>query len=751
MAIVALIVVLFYYYFFVTFDETIKKPENLLKPVVNLNNEVLNGNAVVLTLKAGEFYEFETGSVKGPYEFSIRHDGSQNKLIFSAHDNNFDTQNWTLSLTGNYYWQKDKIVEKDNCFNAANDTTVRAEGKTLYDYIQNNVLVSEKYLGNLSHRIFHSDRLFYFKCKDNKIASLHSCPPGTILNHKAKCEQLHTCTSQPDGFKFPDANSKFRYFECVQEKSVQKNCPTGELFEYDRCVAPTNICAVRQDAFVKDIDRKSFMKCIKGQPEIFNCPPYTYVLNGKCENEVCENVHHGLVPIEVDNGTFKYATKYGQCEKGRLLETFECPENWNDYETDVNILHLPQVFDPISKTCTKPTLCENVQLTDPNVVIPQYAYAKYLKNWGLAHTFDLVRGYKCDSNNNRRIEVAVAPGELILNFQKTKIVSKHYGKIPTINPAVYFDTETQTAHTCPQNSFFNGVECHPKLPNAFTFRHLDIFKMNNLYINGWMLPRVSETSLTRTACSPDFQHMDFINACVHKDCATFQFLHQIRGSIKIDSRHECVRIGSDIVKQEYSNPFNLELEFWNQRLVINPDDLCTFGTKIKTGNFVLDSTVYMTCQMEQPFVFCASHLTETVQEISGIFACLPKDAVYESTIPPQTKIVLYPNEILNISIAENSTVTIDRVTLFYDVNTAITAQDIKRKFRVQDVQCHFESDNAAIVHFKKLPTSPENTYLENRSLRRTQNGVYDIVFDRYARHVTPIEYDLDYEIPQFRY
>lgn len=69
MIILALIILILYYYFFVIFDEDKKKPQNISKPVINLNNEVLNGNAVVLTLKPGEFYEYDTGLIKGPYEF----------------------------------------------------------------------------------------------------------------------------------------------------------------------------------------------------------------------------------------------------------------------------------------------------------------------------------------------------------------------------------------------------------------------------------------------------------------------------------------------------------------------------------------------------------------------------------------------------------------------------------------------------------------------------------------------------------
>lgn len=265
-------------------------------------------------------------------------------MIFSAPDNNYNTQNWTLGLTTNYYWQKDKIVEKDSCFNMANDSTVKAEGKMLYDYVQNNILISDSYLGNLSQSVFHSSRIFYFKCQDNKIESLHSCPPGFILNELATCEQIHTCTGQVDGFKFPDANSKFRYFECIHEKSVLRTCPRGELFEYDTCIVPENLCAVKSDVFLKDLTRTSFMNCVHGHPVIINCPRFTYALNGKCESEYCENIHIGLVPIKIDNGTFEFAPKYGRCQDGRLAETFECPSIWNFFESDVSIMQLPPSF-----------------------------------------------------------------------------------------------------------------------------------------------------------------------------------------------------------------------------------------------------------------------------------------------------------------------------------------------------------------------------------------------------------------------
>lgn len=307
-------------------------------------------------------------------------------------------------------------------------------------------------------------------------------------------------------------------------------------------------------------------------------------------------------------------------------------------------------------------------------------------------------------------------------------------------------------HTCPQNTFFDGMDCQAKIPNAFTFRHLDIFKMDNLYINEWMSPRVSEIPSKKAVCGPDFKPMDFINACVHKDCTALQFLHQVKGSIKIDNQYECAHIDSDIVKQKYSNPLNLQLEFWNQRLGLNPmEDDCTFGTKIKTGNFVLDSTVYMTCHKQQPFVFCPSSLTETIQEVAGFFACLPKDSVFKSTVPPQYKVLLYLNQILNISIPKNSNVTIDNIKIFYNTDTLIAVQNIRENYQVQNVFCYFECDNSTIIHFKTLPTNPENAYLENKSLKHVQNGSYDLVYNQYTRHIMPIQYELNHAIPQFRY
>lgn len=60
-------------------------------------------------------------------------------------------------------------------------------------------------------------------------------------------------------------------------------------------------------------------------------------------------------------------------------------------------------------------------------------------------------------------------------------------------------------------------------------------------------------------------------------------------------------------------------------------ETCTFGQKLKTGNFIWDSAVYATCDMDQPFVFCPSpHTTKLLRE-KNVYACAP----------PPTNVILH--------------------------------------------------------------------------------------------------------------
>lgn len=749
MAIIAVFILILYYYIFVLFEKKILKPQNLQKDVIYLNNELSNGTQ----LKSHEFYDYDSGIIKGSYHYSVDYNNMTNDLTFTAHDNDFNNQTWQFSLFTHYYWKDGKIIEKDSCFNVPNNSNVKAEGKILFDYIQSHHLITDHQIGNVSrNKVFHSNRLFYFKCNHNRIQSLHSCPAGTLLNDLIQCEKIHTCTGKPDNYKYPDEHSIFKYFTCLDEKTHHQSCPPGEIFEFDQCIVPENLCQVRSDGFLKDIDRTSFLNCRNGKALLHHCPPYTYALNGVCENEVCENKLNHLVAIPKDNGTFEYASQYGQCKNGRLEQTFECPTTWDHWDTDVQILHLPQVFDENTHSCTKPVLCKNVQITDPKVIVPQYAYAKYLKNWGLSQMFDLITGYTCDSHGNK-IQVDVSPGELIINFQRTKIQSKMARQIPVKDSRQYFDVLKDTLENCPPHTFFDGLECKPKIPNAFTFRHLDIFKLDGLHINGWLHPNLAEYVAKPFSCSGDYRPMDSVQACVHKDCTKYQFLHQLKGSIKLDDEYECYRNRDNIEKHKYVNPYNLKLDFWNQRLTTdkNVQSICTFGTNIKTGNFILDSTIYMTCNTQQPFVFCPSKLTERIELVANTYACLPNNSVYQITIPAETTLVLYMHEILHIEIPKPTFVKIQNTTVYLNSAILLNEEEINQKFSIYDVSFYFKSEDSCTIYFKMLPTNPENVYIENGQLKVNQVGIYDIINKRLVKYKKDFQYQLENSVSNLRY
>ena len=749
MAIIAVIILILYYYFFVIFEKSIAKPQNISKPVVNLNNEVSNGNK----LKSDEYFDYDTQIIKGPFEYLISYDDVKKEITFTAPDNNYNNKLWTVPLISNYFWHDSKIVETNSCFNIPDNSKVKAEGKALYDYIQNNNLITDQQIGSSSKKIFHSDRLFYFKCNNNKIESLHTCPAGTILNDQIECEKIHSCLGQPDNFTFPDENSKFKYYKCINGKPRHEQCGVGEIFQYDKCVMPRNLCEVLSDGFLSSVDRKSFYNCVNGEAVLYHCPPYTYALNGKCESEVCENKVDNLVPITSNNGSFAFAGKYGQCKDGKLEKTFDCPYIWDHFETDVNILHLPQVFDLNKNTCTKPVLCENVKITDPNIIVPQYSYAKYLKNWGFSKIFDLLTGYKCDSSGNR-IQVTLDPGELIINFRKTKISSNMADKIPMSDETKYYNVLNNRIEDCPPGTYFDGSECKARISNSFSFRHLDIFKFDNLHINGWIHPNRIDYLRKNVVCRGDYIPMNSVQACVHKDCTRFEFLYHLKGSIKLDDQFECAKFGGKIMKHNYANPYNLKLEFWDQRLTTDPKHLCTPGTNIKTGNFILDSTVYMTCNYDQPFVFCPSALTETVQSISNTtYACVPKQSVYELIVPKKVKILLYLNEVSSIEILNPTFVKIDSFTRHFQNATILNKHDIERWINnANAVSFYFTCDDSSKVKFNKLPTNPGNIYLEKSVLKINPNGIYDLIYDNpHAKYIKPDSYNLEDNVSDFRY
>lgn len=751
MAILAVLILILYYYFCVLFETPIAKPDPFPKDVIHLDNRLANGTQ----LKPHEFYDYDSGSVKGPYEYSVQFDDATHELSFTAPDNRFQTQVWTFPLLTHYHWRDDKIIEKDSCFDRPDPSNVKAEGKILFDYIQNNHLITDQAVGGAAlAKVFHSDRLFYFKCSRGRIESLHSCPVGTLLNDRVQCEKLHNCTGQPDHYTYPDPTSKFKYFRCLHQKIVHETCPPGQLFEFDACVVPKNACEVRADGFLQDLDRTSFLKCRNGQTVTHHCPPYTYALEGRCENEACEQKpDDALVPIPYDNGTFEYAWQYGRCAGGRLTQILDCPTLWNHWETDVDLRHLPQVFDPNRNACTKPVLCDTVKITDPQVIVPQYAYAKYLKNWGLAPVFDLLTGYRCDAGSGKRIAVDVDPGELILNFNRIKIPPATALKVPVKDAARYFDVPGDRLQQCPPRTFFDGHDCRPRVPDSFTYRNRDVFKFGGLHVNGWLDPNVVDYVPKNVSCTGEYVPMAAMQACVHRDCQHLQFLHQLRGPIKLDDEYECYRSGDRIEKHPYRNPYRLKLEFWEQRLSTEdpPANRCTFGTRIQTGNFILDSTVYMTCDARQPFVFCPSRLTETLEPVSDTFACVPSRSVYERVVPARTEILVYKNEMSHIRVPGPATVQIDQVTLRTTQPTTLNEADVTQQFNAPNFFFHFRCDEAATLHYKILPTHPENVYLENGQLRVSPVGVYDILYDRPARYVRDMHYGLESSVPNLTY
>ncbi|GFT59079.1 uncharacterized protein NPIL_204801 [Nephila pilipes] len=106
-----------------------------------------------------------------------------------------------------------------------------------------------------------------------------------------------------------------------------------------------------------------------------------------------------------------------------------------------------------------------------------------------------------------------------------------------------------------------------------------------------------------------------MQTCVHKDCKAYSFIRELKRPIKLDDEYQCVWDEPKIKKTRYDKLIG-KLDFWTQNFTTeNKLNQCMIGSKVQTGNFVLDSTLYVTCKMHQPFVFCPSSSTIGIEKV----------------------------------------------------------------------------------------------------------------------------------------
>lgn len=734
MFLLILFILFFYHWFLVSSNEKYEKPKNVAKKYVDLEGNVYENN--VFLRKTKDLFDYDTQTVLPPFEYDIGIDN--NNLLFSSRG-----KEWKVTIPDGYHWTGDQIIEKDDCFGQVGN--IKAKGKKLFEHIRDNEFLNTG-TQITSDEVYQNLNIYYFECENDKIKNLHKCPQGSVFED-SKCKPVNLCREKPDGYKYADLLERTQYFECLNGESFSKACPPKEIFQHDQCKVPDDICEVEPDGYFIQLGKTTYGVCVRGKMETRSCNPNYYVLDGKCEMEVCFEKDNEMVTIDEDlkMGPFSFKQYFGKCVKGRLTQVKSCPTTWDYSKTDVDLLQLPQVRD--KDKCVAPKLCENVKLDD-DAVIPAYMYGKHLATWDRAVHFDRVLGYQC--NGSQPVSVPIPPGSFIKNF-KIENACGEFNKIPMREPDKYFDCATDKIVTCPAHHFFDGTRCLPKNPRAFRFNnHLDVFQFDNLSeSNNWMVPRPRNHRFTKPDCASDEILISPMNMCVHKECEPFLFIRELNRSILLDEEYKCSYKNKKIIKEKYNNPKRLRLKFWKQQLLQDSSiDFCEIGQKLETGNFVLDSTIYATCNISQPFVFCPSNFTEKIEKIGNVYACLPNDKVYQYTAKRLNNITHYRFAIDKILIPANTQYRLDRQNY---KTTAYTELSIPPD---NTPSFTFGANKEVTVLYKSLVNNPPNTFILNRQLEMCHDSKahFDLTEGKQSFWFLNYKnYDLKYKLTDFKY
>lgn len=668
-----------------------------------------------------------------PFSWDVAVQNGTVKIASSAHPDS----KWSFDLVDDYVFddRRKAIIEKDFCFGKPDGSKVRARGQKLYEYLQKNNFETDE--GLVSSR-----QTFYFSCHRDKIDHLYVCPPGSLFKD-GDCTNTNVCTGQPDGRTFPDFAQDRRYYrECRNGKPTRKRCqPESFFYIIDACKPPdesvvAEICRQEGNNVVFPLSRKKYIRCLHGPNNLLphlnrntveNCYEGTSILPSwnRCHPDHCVDLPEGFkkaMPTEKKDD-FVYSPGYFVCGKDdRIDQTIPCATKWDASRsgTGGNLTHLPMVFDEALKKCVPPALCRNVLPATTEVVVPAYEFTKYVKNWELSTLYDSLVGYRCENGANRRF--VVAPGQKIKNFRIVSACDQVDTKIPIGDDVrSYYDCETRETVTCPEPTpTFNvgAQKCVEPDPRAHYFKNLPLFRFGGLSPwNNWMVPwEVDNFPQDKQCTSPEAYYVFNYNVCSHPECAPFPFLKQVpQMRIFLDKKHACAYEGGKIVKKKYAT--GSHLNFWSQRLYARKRDkneTCHFGRRLQSGNFLLDSTLFATCDLRQPFVFCPSSSTKGIARVGtkNIYACVPNDDVYAGTIPANTRVRFFRHEISGVLPKENAAYQIDngKIEYFGGGNRIVPVSDT-------DGSIEYWSDQNSTVIYRRLVNYPVNIYIENGTLR----------------------------------
>lgn len=706
-----------------------------------------------------------SSSSRPPYTYFFGKAESADRLTLSASYGG----SWTFSVDDRYNFDgiRNQIRVSDDCFGKPNDYKLEVRGKKLYDYILKKKLIdglfriptssSESIPRNLvAHDTLEYIRNgydFYFQCHRDTIHQLYACPPGTAFRD-GDCHAIDSCVDRENGFVIPDPADRRYYRVCLNEKPVRKRCKPETFFWMDACRSLdsdgnnsllSEMC--ESEHFIFPIHKKKYIRCIpdgknysgrsKYRGVVEECPENTSLLKPSktCERDDCVGMPDSfLKPIAViTRGPFVYSPGFYVCRENRIVETVMCPSNWNlGNSRGDDLTGLPTVFDRSQQTCSVPSFCENVfPAPGTNVTVPVHEFTKHVPKWRYAAFFDSVAGYQCTRKGREeetKTRFVLEPGKRIIG----NTILSACGRDSRIHIPIgdridaYYDCESQKVVKCAPNSFFDGETCRASITHAHSYKNIPFFRLRGLsHRNDWMEPFRPKLAPSND-CLKEQEGVIYFpqyDVCSVPECKAYPFLKQIPKGLFFflpDGDHICTyHIHSNTIRRKrYDFGLYKKLDFWRQSPVPKTDaiseDDCLSGEKLKSDHFFLNSTIYTTCQLEQPFVFCPSASTQGIAQTSdGTYACLSRDTAYEIRIEANETISCVNEQVDFVQIEEKSRYLVNgKEEPGSDTrNASIGTRNIS--VLTSDETFTFWSDRPYTVRYLKLPTYPPNVYLEN--------------------------------------
>lgn len=693
-----------------------------------------------------------------PHSYFFGQTDSQQGLTVSASYGG----SWTFGIGDRYTFdaRRYQISESDECFGKPKGFKLRVRGKTLYDTVRKKKLVDPSFSTTPRDLIaydtleyFRRGYDFYFMCDQDTVRQLYACPPGTSFRDD-DCHAIDSCADRENGSIFPDATDRHYYRVCLDEKPVRKRCQPETFFWMDACRplvsderTPSTLISemCESEHFILPINKKKYIRCVldgeenNGRPKyrgvVEECSENTSILGSwkSCERDDCVGIPDEFrKPMAaVTRGPFVYSPGYYVCRGNRIVETVACPAEWNPGTSlGDDLTRLPAVFDANKQACSVPSFCENVFSSKPNseVVVPVHEFTKHVPKWKYAAFFDSAAGYRCAPEGRTRF--VTEPGKRIIGNAVTSACGQDSRtKIPIGDRIdAYYDCESQKVITCGPDLIFDGERCKKPIKRAHSYKNMPFFRLTGLsHRNDWMEPFPSRSN--SSTCLQEQEGVTYFSqydVCLVPECSAYPFLKQLpRGLFFFlpDGKHTCAynAATNTITRKRHFFGPNRKLDFWNQRSVprtdVVSDDDCPFGQNLKSGNFFLDSTMYVTCNSKQPFVFCPSASTRGIALAPyHTYACLSHDSAYEVHIEANETISCLTEQVEYFQIEEESQYLVNGKNELGSENRNPSSGMRNVFVLASDEKFTFWSDCPYVVLYRKLPTYPPDVHLEKNAL-----------------------------------